>query len=83
MESEFGDLYNVVEDFQKLLLSNAKEKVIVFRCHSSDFDKWKDTMMTPHRLTDRPMSGFVTKISMDKMLFTIYQQVSYMEQGLK
>jgi hypothetical protein len=29
------------------------------------------------------MSGFVTKISVDKLLFTMYQQVCNMEQGLK
>ncbi len=29
------------------------------------------------------MSGFVTKISVDKMLFTIYQRFCNMEQGLK
>lgn len=29
----------VVEDFQKLLLSNADEKTIVFRFHSDEFDR--------------------------------------------
>lgn len=46
MESEFhGGLFNVVEDFQKLLISNADEKILVFRCHLDDLDKWNQTFL--------------------------------------
>lgn len=42
METEMDSFNCVVEDFQKLLQSNADEKVMVFRCHSSEFDGLAD-----------------------------------------
>jgi hypothetical protein len=41
LESELdGNLQAVLEDFQKLLIANSQEKVIIFRCHSTEFDSW-------------------------------------------
>lgn len=38
LETELDDsFHSVVVDFQKLLLSNADEKVIIFKCHSDEF----------------------------------------------
>ena len=41
LETELNDsLTAVTEDFQKLLLSDADEKVMVFKCHSDKFKEW-------------------------------------------
>lgn len=38
LETEKGNFKEVVIDFQKLLQSNADEKVMIFRCHSSELE---------------------------------------------
>ncbi len=41
LESELDDrLHSVLVDYQKLLLCNADEKVMLFRCHSTEFERW-------------------------------------------
>ena len=45
LESEISTGFNgVMYDFQKLLISNSKYKVIVFRCHSSDLKSFFEYM---------------------------------------
>ena len=45
LESELdGNLKLVIDDFQKLLLSNSEFKVMVFKCHSNEFEQWTNYM---------------------------------------
>ncbi len=45
MESEISDNFNgVMYDFQKLLISNAEYKAMVFRCHSSELESYFEYM---------------------------------------
>lgn len=47
LETELDDsLPSVVVDFQKLLLSNADEKVMVFKCKSTEFERWTNFLKT-------------------------------------
>lgn len=46
LESEMSSSFNgVMYDFQKLLISNSKYKVILFRCHSSELDLYFNYMI--------------------------------------
>lgn len=46
LESEWsGNFKGVIDDFQKLLVANATNKVMVFRCHSSEFDEYTGFML--------------------------------------
>jgi len=46
LETELdGALIKVLEDFQKLLLSHAPDKVMFFKCHSSEYDCWTKCLL--------------------------------------
>lgn len=72
LESELdSNLQAVLEDFQKLLVANAMEKVIVFRCHSSEFSEWIDCLTEHIKMYDSKNDEryhLIAKIN-DKQLF--------------
>jgi hypothetical protein len=46
LESEWSSNFKgVIDDFQKLLVANAMNKVMVFRCHSSELEDYTGFMM--------------------------------------
>lgn len=46
LESEWSGIFKgVMDDFQKLLVANAMNKVMVFKCHSSEFHDYAGFML--------------------------------------
>ena len=77
LESELSGttLKDIVDDFQKLLVSNSEYKVMVFKCHSSEFDEWTKFLKDNINIYYKPKIGiyYLVAYLTDKLKFEILE----------